>query len=182
LGTEHDLLRRARAWDEPALVAVFDTYYPAIYRYIYGRVGDEATAEDLAAEVFTRMLEKMAVGKGPRHHLRGWLYRVASNLVVDHSRRSAVRRHESLDEQTVAAESDLVDEVHASLSRAQAGAALAELTPQQRAVIVLRFLEGWENSEVARALDTTVGAVKALQHRALASMRRYLDKQETWTR
>lgn len=179
---EQDLLRRARDWDEPALVAIFDTYYPAIYRYIYQRVRDEATAEDLAAEVFTRMLERMAVGKGPGHHLRGWLYRVASNLVVDHSRRSALRRHEPLDEQTATAGDDVVDEVQASLNRAEAGAALAALTPQQRTVIVLRFLEGWENSDVARVLNTTVGAVKALQHRALASMRRHLDKQETWTR
>lgn len=180
LGEEHlieerDLLRRARQLDEAALATVFDTYFPALYRYFYHHVHQAQTAEDLAAEVFCRMLEQLAKGSGPRKHLRAWLYRVAYNLIVDNSRRSVHRNHDSLEEDTACATLDMEERTDALLLRAEARAALMSLTPQQREVIILKFLEGYENQEVARILGTTVGAVKALQHRGLAAMEQALN-------
>jgi RNA polymerase sigma-70 factor (ECF subfamily) len=172
---EQDLLQRARSLDEAALGTIFDTYFPVLYRYIYHHVHHQQAAEDLTAEVFARMLEQLARGHGPRHHLRAWLYRVAHNLVVDDSRRRIHRDHEPLDEQVVTSEGDVHEQTEASILREHARSALMELTPAQRAVIVLKFLEGYENREVARILDTTVGAVKALQHRALAAMQQHLQ-------
>ncbi len=180
LGEEHlieerDLLRRARQLDEAALATVFDTYFPALYRYFYHHVHQAQAAEDLAAEVFCRMLEQLAKGCGPRKHLRAWLYRVAYNLVVDDSRRRVYRDHDSLEEDTAWAKVDLEEQTDASLLRSEAREALMALTPLQREVIILKFLEGYENREVARILGTTVGAVKALQHRGLAAMGQALN-------
>jgi RNA polymerase sigma-70 factor (ECF subfamily) len=170
------LLRRARSLDDAALGEIFDTYYPLLYRYIYHHVHHQATAEDLAAEVFTRMLEQLADGRGPTRHLNAWLYRVAHNLVVDESRRQAHRDHDPLDEGTATAEENIEAQAEMAIWRKQARAALVELTPKQRAVLILRFLEGYENKEISRVLQTSVGAVKALQHRALAAMRRHLER------
>ncbi|MEJ2210907.1 MAG: sigma-70 family RNA polymerase sigma factor [Anaerolineae bacterium] len=181
---ERELLRGIRSLDQGALGAAFDAYYPRLYRYIYQHLRHQATAEDLAAEVFTRLLEQVAGGGGPRQHLQAWLYRVAHNLVVDHSRRRVHRDHEPLEDGQAVGRQDVEAEVAHSISWQRACEALAELTPQQRAVIILKFLEGWSNKEVARVLDTSEGAVKSLQHRGLASMRRALHaastRQEEW--
>jgi RNA polymerase sigma-70 factor (ECF subfamily) len=171
-----ELLRRARSLDEAALGSIFDTYYPVLYRYIYHHVHHTEAAEDLTAEVFARMLKQLAEGRGPRRHLRAWLYRVAHNLVVDESRRRKHRDHDPLDEQAVSVEGEVEQQAETSILREQARTALMALTPKQRAVIILKFLEGYENREVARMLDTTIGAVKALQHRGLTAMQRHLER------
>jgi RNA polymerase sigma-70 factor (ECF subfamily) len=176
LSDERRLLRRIRSLDQAALGAVFDTYYPRLYRYIYQHLRHQATAEDLAAEVFARMLEQLADGGGPRRHLQGWLYRVAHNLVIDASRRRAIRDHDSLEDWMPAGGQDVEDDVQQAMAWQQASAALVELTPQQRAVIILKYLEGLSNKEVARVLDTSEGAVKSLQHRGLAALRRTLGQ------
>ncbi len=173
---ERALLRRVRALDEAAIGTVFDTYYPLIYRYIYRHVRHQTTAEDLAGEVFTRMLEQLAEGRGPKRQLKAWLYRVAYNLVVDDSRRRVHRDHEPLAEPIESVEQKVEDLVHRAVLQEQARAALDELTPKQQTVITLKFLEGCSNREVSRILETSVGAVKALQHRGLASMRRHLER------
>ncbi|MGC9334470.1 MAG: RNA polymerase sigma factor, partial [Anaerolineae bacterium] len=145
-----------------------------LYRYIYYHTHHRDTAEDLTAEVFTRMLEQLAAGYGPEHNLRAWLYRVAHNAVVDESRRRAHRDHDPLDERAALADGDVERKTEQSIVMERARTALGELTPDQRAVLVLKYLEGYGNRDVAQMLGTTVGAVKALQHRGLEAMRRCL--------
>ncbi len=185
MSDEQELLRQVRGLDEAALAEVFDLYYQPLYRYIYHHVGHVATAEDLTAEVFRRLLEQLYRRRGPKQHLRAWLYRVAHNLVIDDARRNTRRKHEGLREHSATTEHDIVKQADEAILREQARAALAHLTPKQRAVIILRFLEGLDNPEVARILQITVGSVKALQHRGLAAMRRYLIRigavTEEWT-
>ena len=176
MADEQELLRQVRSLDESALETIFDTYYQPLYRYIYYHVRHVGTAEDLAADVFSRMLDQISKGRGPKQHLRGWLYRVAHNLIVDDSRRHVHRDHEPLDERVVSFGPDVESQVQTSVLRQQAWAALGKLTTRQRDVIVLRFLEGQENQEIAQILGMSVGAVKALQHRGLASMRRHLER------
>jgi len=173
---DRELLRRARSLDESALSTIFDTYYQPLYRHIYYHVRHRETAEDLTAEVFARMLAQLAKGQGPQKHLKAWLYRVALNLIVDESRRRVYRNHEPLDEGAASSEQGVEAQVQTSLLQREAWNALDELTIKQRAVIVSRFVGGLENKEIARILRMSVGAVKALQHRGLAAMRRYLER------
>jgi len=173
---EQELLRLARVLDESALTTIFTTYYQPLYRYIYHHIGHAATAEELAADVFTRFLEQIRAKRGPDRHLKAWLYRVAHNLVVDELRRRKHRDHDELDERIVADERDVAEETHLAIQSERARAALALLTANQRAVIVLKFLEGLDNAEIARILKLPVGAVKALQHRGLVALRRHLSQ------
>jgi RNA polymerase sigma-70 factor (ECF subfamily) len=175
---EQTLLQEARSLDDSALGAVFDTYYPLLYRYVYHHVHHQATAEDLTGEVFARLLAHLADGRGPKRHLKAWLYRVAHNLVIDESRRRVHRNHEPLDDWNVPDELDVEMQAQTALAWRRARAALEELSPKQRAVIILKFLEGYDNKEVSRILEISVGAVKSLQHRGLASMRRCLAQVE----
>jgi RNA polymerase sigma-70 factor (ECF subfamily) len=79
-----------------------------------------------------------------------------------------------LDDWTIPSELDVETQVQAALLWRQARDALAELSPKQRAVIILKFLEGYDNKEISGILEMSVGGVKSLQHRGLASMRRRL--------
>ena len=171
---ERKLLQRARALDESALGTIFDTYYDPLYRYIYHHTGHQRTAEDLTADVFSRFVEQLGEGKGPKEYLKAWLYRVAHNLVVDYHRRQTHRDHEQLDYHMQANEQAVVSQAHESFLIDHAREALQHLTDKQRMVVTLKYLEGLETGEIARILNTTDGAIRALQHRGLKALRRYL--------
>jgi RNA polymerase sigma-70 factor (ECF subfamily) len=174
LRDEQELLHRARQLEPAALGEIFDAYYGPLYRYIYHHLRHAATAEDLCGEAFARMLAHLSDGRGPRQHLRPWLYRVAHNLIVDESRRRVHRDHEPLSERLCAAAPGVEEQTETSIGQRRAIEALDALTERQRNVIILRYLEGLETWEIARTLGTTTGAVKALQRRGLEAMRRHL--------
>jgi RNA polymerase sigma-70 factor (ECF subfamily) len=157
--------------DRAALAAAYDQYHLPIYRYIYRHVGEVETARDLAAETFRRLLVAVQQGHGPSENLKAWLYQAAHNLVIDYYRRQKHRAHLPLTEELVDGNDDPVSSAELQLSAGQVRAALQRLTPEQRQVIVLKYLEGLDNAEVAAILDKPVGAVKSLQHRALVALR-----------
>jgi RNA polymerase sigma-70 factor (ECF subfamily) len=167
-------LQKARARDRNTLGGIYDEYHPLLYRYIYRRVGDVETARDLTADVFRRFLQATVNGNGPNDQLRAWLYRVAHNIVVDHYRRQHVRQTDLKEEQLVKADDDPGTTAELRIQCVTVRSALERLTTDQQQVIVLKFLEGLTNDEVAHITQKSVGAVKALQHRALAALRRQL--------
>ncbi|HDN79529.1 MAG: RNA polymerase subunit sigma-70 [Chloroflexi bacterium] len=172
MSDEELLLKRASRNDPAALAQIYDTYAAKIYNYIYHRTGDHNVAEDLTADVFLRMLEAIRKGHPPRVSISAWLYRIAHNLVVDYFRQRPGETTIPLDERLVAADVNVA--VEKRLARQQLLAAISRLTPDQQQVIVLKFMEGLSNAEVAQILGKTEGAVKALQHRALNSLRQIL--------
>lgn len=171
---EQTLLHHAKKFDENALAAIFDHYYRPIYAYIYHATSHVQTAEDLTAKVFHRFLESLHNGQAPEQHLKAWLFRVVHNLVIDEARRQVFRLHDPLEDDIPAENVDLESVAEQTLITEQVQAAMHQLTLKQRAVIILRFLEGFDISEVAQILQLTVGAVKAQQHRALETLRRHL--------
>lgn len=157
---------------------IYDLYSPRIYRYAMRLLGDDCLSEDCVAETFSRFLNAVHSGKGPKIYLQAYLFRSAHNWIVDYCRRNSVQT-DLLDE-TMHAADQLLPENQADLEmeKYQVRSALLSLTPEQQQVITLRFIEGWENAEVARVLQKPVGAVKALQHRALEMLRRKLRPKE----
>jgi RNA polymerase sigma-70 factor (ECF subfamily) len=177
LNRKETLLQRAQRWDEDALADIYDTYAPAIYRYVYRKTGHTDTAQDLTAETFHRFLAALKRGSGPRDHLSGWLYRVAHNLVVDFYRGEPDLPHTSVEDEDPAVGPNQDQHLARTSRVAQARAALERLTPLQQQVIHLRFLEEMSLNEVAQLLDRTVGSIKALQHRAVNSLQRLLEEE-----
>lgn len=172
------LLARARSWEMEALAEIYDRYSPLLYRYAMRWLDDEILAEDCVAEVFSRFLYALHDGGGPRRHLKAYLFRMAHNWIMDHFRQQsgvALTLEETLWRDNA---SDVETRVLARQQQAKVRAALRRLTPEQQQVIVLRFLEGWSHAEIAVLLRKSVGAVKALQHRALAALRRHLREEE----
>lgn len=170
--TEKTLLQQARRLDERALGQIHDRYYPEIYRYALYRTGRTEVADDIAGEVFVRLLDALHQERAPRTTLRGWLFGVASNLVVDYYRK-APRESAPLDE-AQAAPGSASAEAELRLQKQEVRAALRQLTREQQEVLALRFGDGFSVEETAEAMGKSVNAAKALQFRALEALRRVL--------
>lgn len=167
-------LQRADSLEPDVLGAIYDDYHLLIYSYIYRRVGDVEVARDLAADVFRRFLQALHKGSGPKDNLRAWFYRVAHNIVVDHYRRQANRNHLPIEDNLADDSLDPGQSAEFNLQLEEVREALGQLTPDQQQVLTLKFFEGLSNEEVAEITGKQVGAVKSLQHRALAAIQRRL--------
>jgi RNA polymerase sigma-70 factor, ECF subfamily len=174
---EAKLVARASLGDPDAVASLYDVYASRIYSYIYRRTSDPVTAEDLTGQVFLRMLEALRNGKGWRTSFSGWLYRIAHNLVVDLYRKRGQVRYTPIDDSPNLAASDS-DPYRVAASRLDSDVllrAINQLTEEQAQVVTLRFLEGYSIAEVADIMDKTDGAIKALQYRGVASLRRIMS-------
>lgn len=175
---EQALIERAKRFDPEALAEIFDAYSQGIYRYAFRLLGDAELARECMSETFSRFLEALKRDSGPDTYLQAYLYRIAHNWVTDFYR-SKVPPSLPLDVELRADPSDEPHQVIAGqFASDQLREALALLTPDQRQVVVLKYLEDWETEAIAKTLNKPVGAVKALQHRALDSLRRILSRYE----
>jgi RNA polymerase sigma-70 factor (ECF subfamily) len=169
-----NLLKAARAFDRDTLTKIYDLYSDSLYSYAYKHVGIPQVAEDLVGETFKRFLTVLERGGGPQEHLRAYLYRITHNLITDLYRREPPPAQE-LDEERLVEDnpdpSGIVAEIE-DVERVRQ--ALRLLTPDQRQVLVLKYLEGWTSNEIAESLEKSLGSVKALQHRGVASLQRIL--------
>jgi RNA polymerase sigma-70 factor (ECF subfamily) len=161
-----------------AVGELYDRHHTRIFRYLWSRVRDPHLAEDLTGEVFARMVRDLP-GYRPRGiPFQAWLYRIAHNLAVDHQRMQS--RHPLVpleDAETVRVESqDPAVKIERQLTLERVEGALGTLDPNQRDVVVLRFLVGLSLREVAAALDRSVAAIKSLQHRGLVALRAALQE------
>ena len=175
---ESALLERAKQYDEVALGELYDHFAPRIYAYIYRRSGDPHLAEDLTGDVFVRVMQAIRSERFWHTSFQAWLYRIAHNLVADHFRRHGPTLDVELDEQVAAAQDDVSFIVAKRLSHRRLRAAISRLTPNQQQVLALRFGEGMTARQTAEVMDRSTGAIEALQHRALAGLRRALKREQ----
>lgn len=162
---------------EPQVVgAIYDRYFPEVYRYVRYRIDEDAAAEDIASDVFMRLLEAVQKRQGPQSNLKGWLIATASNAVNDHLRRKYRRPTEALSESLPDADSNVHTEVDLREQTREVQAAYSQLTPEQQHVLALRFGLGLSLEETALHLNRNVNAIKALQFRALAALQRTLGE------
>lgn len=174
--SEAELLERAARLDETALSQLYDRYELKIYNYIYRRTSNQTLAEDLTAQVFLRMLEAIHNDKTWHSSFSGWLYRIAHNLVIDHYRMRDRQKQVSIDDAPVMPDpgNNPVKAAEIALDAEYLRSAIRRLTDDQAQVITLRFLEGYSFNEIAGMMDKTEGAVKALQHRAVSTLRQLM--------
>lgn len=171
---DRELVRRAQQRDRSAFAEIYERYHSTIYTHIYYRIGDASTAEDLAGDVFVRVVENIDSFVYRGRPLLTWLYTIARNVVIDHQRRAGLAVMLPLDEPVKNGGEDVERAVELAFSRRRLAAALEHLTDEQRNVIILRFIEGRSLQEAAEIVGKSVGAVKALQHRALQNLRQVL--------
>jgi len=169
-------LDRLRNLDSQAIGAIYDLYYPDVYRFVYYRLNDEAAAEDIASEVFVRLLEASQKRRGPDTNIKAWLLGTASHIVNDYFRRNYRRPTEALTENVLDPLAVPVDDVDRRQEADTVRNALSQLTNEQQDVLSLRFGNGYSLEETAAVMKKNVNAVKALQFRALASLQREIGE------
>jgi RNA polymerase sigma-70 factor (ECF subfamily) len=175
-----DTIRGAQAGRPEQVTTLYEHYHASIFRYLYYRVGDRQTAEDLTSEVFLRMIRNLAGYRlqGSSAPFQAWLFQIAHNLVTDHFRRSSIHPQVSLAENLAAADTELDVGVERHLNHEHLRVALSELNEDQRDVVVLRFVVGMPIVEVAHSLNKSEDAVKGLQRRGLSALKDSLSKLE----
>ena len=169
----------ARRREPAAVTRVYTAYAPALFRFFLAAVGDRPTAEDLTGDVFRSAIEGLPRFRGPVEALGGWLFTIAHNDLSDYRRRQARNLIQPLDDllEEAALAGGAVDPAELALERVEGErvlAALRQLSPDQREVLLLRMGAGLTAPEVAGILSKSTGAVKSLQHRGVASLARVL--------
>jgi RNA polymerase sigma-70 factor (ECF subfamily) len=169
------LVERAQLGDRGALEELYLLHFDRIYSYLHLSVGNRHDAEDLTTQTFVRMLEAIGRFRWREAPFSAWLFRIAHNLAMDHFRASRrLQTEEEVRYPPGAEETSAEEQALDSLGRAGMLQLIERLSPEQRQVLTLKFLFGFANGEVASILGKTEGAVKSLQHRALASLQKHL--------
>jgi RNA polymerase sigma-70 factor (ECF subfamily) len=169
--TAGDPIAALVALDPGAWTDLFAEYYRKMYNFAYVRTGDVNAAEEIASEVFAAAARGISRYRNTGAPIGAWLYRIARNLTADHIDQRRRRPSVSLDAAELHLETAEPDvEAAADLARG-----ITQLTREQQEVIALRFFNDCSLQEAAAAMGKSVGAVKLLQHRALAALRRQLN-------
>jgi RNA polymerase sigma-70 factor (ECF subfamily) len=178
LPDEADLVRQAQSGDSEAFAQLYDAYIQRIYRYIYFRVSDDMTTEDLTAQVFLKACENLDRYKTDRSPFIAWLYTIARNLVIDYYR----TRKKMLNFEEVVHLADggpaPDDEVQGRFELQAMRDALQFLTADQQQVLILRFIAGLPTKDIARIMEKREGTVRVLQMRALQTLSKYMEEKE----
>ena len=176
-GRVRALVERAQSGDRLALEELYLLHFDRIYSYLHMSVGSRHDAEDLTTQTFVKMLEAIGRFQWRSVPFSAWLFRIAHNLAMDHFR--ANRRwqpEEEVPETVHGEESSAEEQALASLGQTSMLTLIERLSPEQRQVLTLKFVFRFSNGEAASILGKTEGAVKSLQHRALASLQKHVSR------
>lgn len=170
-------LEELQRLEPQAIGAVYDRYFPEVYRFVRFRLNDEHLAEDFASDVFVRLLEACRAGHGPQTNLKAWLLATASHIITDHIRRTYRRPEDELPESIPDGAPGLPANYESTERDRRLKNAMTTLTEEQQYVITLRFNQGYSLEETATLMKKNVNSVKQLQFRALNALNRMLGEQ-----
>lgn len=176
LPEEEKHVRAAAKGDEQAFGLLYDAYLDSIYRFVYLRVEDQQTAEDITANVFLRAWEKLDRYQFRGVPFRAWLFRIARNAVIDHYRtrketaplEAVINTH---DESAIS----VSQKVGLRIEAEKVMENMRQLTEDQRNVLTLKLVHGLNTQEVAKTLGKRQGAVRALQMRGLQALAKIME-------
>ena len=175
--TDVELVERC-AVDPEAFGLIYDRYSQRIFGYVHARLRDRAAAEDVTADVFLRALRGLPGFRSSAGEFSAWLYRIATNTVIDHvrARRPTVNLDDQPDrgDRSLPVEQQVIDRVEVD----RVWRAVEQLSQAQRTAVVLRLQDDLPIAEIAGRMNRSEGAVRVLLHRALAAVRVRLAETE----
>lgn len=177
LTNERQLVLQAQAGNSEAFGQLYDAYMERIYRFVYFRVEDQQTAEDITSQVFLKAWGNLDRFRFSRTPYLAWLYTIAHNAVIDHYRTRKVTT--ALDDVQLSQpdHSEVVENgIDLTAEMQSVKTALQTLTDDQQKVLTLKFIEGMSNNEIARHLGKREGAIRALQMRGLQALAKQLEE------
>jgi len=166
------LLIEAAQHDPARFADLYELNFERVYAYIVKRVRDRADTEDLTAEVFQQALANLKRFEWRGIPFAAWLYRIAANLISDRRQHSGREVADDSEIESAQASAGEIEEVE---RRATLFRLVETLPPEQKRVVILRFVQEKSIKEVAREIRKSEGAVKQLQFRALSSLRARME-------
>ncbi|KAF0109886.1 MAG: RNA polymerase sigma-70 factor ECF subfamily [Chloroflexi bacterium] len=154
--------------------AIFDKYFPMVFRFVRSRVANEGQAEDITSDVFVRLLEAVRSGRSPETNIIAWLLTTASHATTDHWRQQYRHPDELLSESLPEMREDNEQTIEQRERIEKVQQAVNKLTTEQQQVISLRFTLGHSLEETAAQTGKNINAVKQLQFRALTTLNRLI--------
>jgi RNA polymerase sigma-70 factor, ECF subfamily len=170
------LVERAQTGDRLAVEELYLLHFDRIYSYLHMSVGTRHDAEDLTTQTFLKMLEAIGRFQWRSVPFSAWLFRIAHNLAMDHFRANRRWQPEEEVPETQGEESSAEEQALTSLGQTSMLTLIERLSPEQRQVLTLKFVFRFSNAETAAILGKTEGAVKSLQHRALAALQKHVTR------
>ncbi|MHB1501709.1 MAG: RNA polymerase sigma factor [Candidatus Dormibacteria bacterium] len=178
---DHEEALVAKAKEDPeAFGALYDHYFPQIYRYVASRVGSRELAEDITSEVFFKALRAIGRYRHTGHPFSSWLYQIAINAITDHYR-SRRRSEDSLDEgpELIDSATPVDEDVAQRLGVQHIWALIEALPEQQRVAMTLKYGEDLKLAEIGEIMGKSEGAVKLLIFRGTATLRQQLPSRRS---
>ena len=173
------LIKRIQRVDAEAFGQIYDRFHDKVYLYVYRQTGSRTEAEDITANVFLYVLEKIDGFTWRGAGFAAWLFRIARNDVLDYFRKKGNGAREvALTEEIMEQPSRLrvEDEAEAAFDERRLRLAITELSEEQQQVVLLKLMMNFSNRQIGEVLGKSEGAVKALTHRALQGLRKNLDE------
>mgnify|MGYP000255308141 CR=1 FL=1 len=179
---EKALLYRAHAGDRWAAGTLYEHYYRDIYSYVFYRVNDPSTAEDLSAEVFVRMIRNLPGFMDQGKPFISWLYGLAKKVIQDYQRNP----RELISARNISGDRSNGKSVPSNgrsrVYRDQFALgcfqkALQHLSDSHKEIIIHRFVEGRSVRDIADLINQSEGAVRTLQLNALKSLEEALARE-----
>jgi RNA polymerase sigma-70 factor, ECF subfamily len=178
LPDEATLVRQAKSGDQAAFTRLYDGYVERIYRFIYFRVSDDTATEDLVSQVFLKAwqnLDRYKIGTAP---FIAWLYAIARNLMIDlyRSKRETVPLEHIATLPSDRQSPD--DEVQLHFDLEAMRDALQSLSPDQQQVLILKYIAGLPNENIAKIMHKQEGTIRGLQMRGLQVLAKHMHHEE----
>jgi len=170
-----NLVIQAVNGDGDAFGELYIIHVEKIYRYVFYQVKSKTVAEDITEEVFLKAWRAISSCRGKEKSFSSWLYRIAHNQIIDEFRRR--KRHPSLLIETVESITDTTNGVEKYLEQQELLGVIDYLPSNQRQVIILKFIEGLDNREIANIMGKSEGAIRIMQMRALVTLKKQLSKE-----
>lgn len=169
-GSLRELIELAQAGKTEALAEIYETYFLRVYRFVYYRVSHRETAEDLTEDTFVKAFNGLNNLQNTEA-FEGWLFQIARNLVIDYYRKKKQLVPLDTVENTLEYDTNVVEIINLQIEQSILIKLLKELNDEQQSVIKMKFLEELDNSTIAKILNKTEGAIRVIQHRAIAKLK-----------
>ncbi len=177
---EFTVVEAAKRGSQDALTALYEHYFPRVYRYIVARLGSSEDAEDVTEEVFLRIVNNIQGFNWRGLPFSAWVFRIARNELVSHVRREKNRTATApLTESIPDGAADYTVEIETQMQIEIVRVATGKLPEAQRQVIALRFGAGLSVAETAQALNKSENNVKVLQHKAIARLQTMIRRDDS---
>ena len=171
--SDEALVAQAQA-DPAAFGPLYERHVRAVYNYVFYRLGNVHEAEDVTAKVFYQALTHLHGYASRGVPFSAWLFRIAHNLVANWYRDTRRRRTFSLDDACLErpdGQKELDQQAVDREGEQELRRILGGLSPERQQLVVLKYVQGMSNAEIGTIMGRSEGAVKALLHRTLLSLR-----------